>query len=217
MKDVLPQLKSAGKVTRGWLGVSIQAVTPELAASLGLDKAKGALVSSLPKNSPAEQAGIKAGDVIIEYGGKEIKNANDLPFLVAITPVGKRVPLKVLRDRKETTLTVTIGKLQEEAVVASTAEKGALGLTVQQITPEMAANLGLGGMQGVVVTAVEPGSAADEAGLQPGDIVREVNRKPVRNLYDFRKATEGAAWDKGVLFLIQREDDTIFLALRQEK
>jgi serine protease Do len=216
-KNVLPQLKSTGKVTRGWLGVSIQGVTPDLATSLGLDTAKGALVSSTVKNSPAEQAGIKAGDVVLEYDGKEIKRASDLPFLVAITPVNKTVPIKVFRDKKETTLTVTIGKLQEEEVVASTTEKGELGLTMQQINPEIAERLGLSRTRGVVITSVEPGSKGDQAGLEPGDIIREINRKPIRDLSDYRKAMEGSARDKTVLFLIQRQDNTIFLALRNEK
>lgn len=217
VKDVLPQLKSAGTVTRGWLGASIQGVTADIAQSLGLEKTKGALVSSVVKNGPAARAGINVGDVVVEYDGKEIKNANDLPSLVATTPVGKTVPLKVFRDKKETTLAVTIGKLQEEEVVASTTEQGDLGLTVQQITPELAARLDLGRMRGVVIAAVEPGSVANEAGMQAGDIIREINRKPIRNLSDFRKATEGVAWDKSVLFLVQREDNTIFLALRKDK
>lgn len=217
VKNLLPQLEGTGKVTRGWLGVSIQGVTPELAESMGLDKPKGALVSSVVKNSPAERAGVAVGDIILEYDGKEIKTANDLPFLVASTPVGKSVSLKVFRNKKETTFNVTIVKLQEKEVVASTSEKGDLGLTVQQITPEIAEGYGLGRTHGVVVTAVVPDSVADEAGLQPGDIIREIDRKPIRNLSDYRTATEGAAREKSVLFLIQREDNTIFLALRREK
>ena len=217
VKQLLPQLESTGKVTRGWLGVSIQAMTPDLADSLGLDKAKGALVSSVVQDSPAERAGIKAGDVIVGYQGKEINNANDLPFLVASTPVGQTVSLEVLRDKSERTFPVTIEKMAEEEVVASTGEKGDLGLTVEQITPEVAESLGLETTQGVVITAVAPNSLADEAGLQPGDIIREINRKPIHNLSDFRKSMQSAAQGKSVLFLVQRQDNTIFLALRTEK
>jgi serine protease Do len=217
VKELLPQLESTGKVTRGWLGVSIQAMTPDLAASLSLDKAKGALVSSVVHYSPAARVGIKAGDVIVGYGGKEVDNANDLPVLVAGTPVGKTVSLQVLRGNSTMTLPVTIEKMQEEEAVASTGEKGDLGLTVVELTPEVSENLGLDRPRGVVITAVAPDSLSEEAGLQPGDIIREIDRKPIRDLSDYRNIMASAVQQKGVLFLIQREDNTIFLALRKEE
>jgi serine protease Do len=217
VKQLLPQLESTGKVTRGWLGVSIQGVTPDLAASLGLDKPEGALVSSVAHDSPAGHAGIKAGDVVVEYDGKKINNANDLPFLVAGTPVDKTVSLQLFRDNKNMTLAVTIGKMNEEEVAASTTEEGDLGLTVEQITPDVAENLGLQSRHGVVVTAVAPNSLGDEAGLQPGDIIREINRKAIRDLSDYRKNIESAVQGKSVLFLVQRQDNTMFLALRKER
>jgi serine protease Do len=217
VKDLLPQLKNGGKITRGWLGVSIQGMTPDLAASLGLDQVKGALVSSVVHDGPAERAGIKAGDVVLEYDGKEINRANDLPFLVAGTPVGKTVSLQIFRGKKETPVTVAIEKMKEEEVVASNTEKGDLGLTVEEINPEIAESLGLNRAHGVVITAVEPDSPGDETGLQPGDIIREINRKPIRDLSDYRKTMASAAQSKSVLFLVQREDNTIFLALRKEE
>ena len=217
VKDLLPQLKSGGKITRGWLGVSIQGITPDLAESLGLDQVKGALVSSVVHNSPADRAGIKAGDVIVGYEGKAINNANDLPFLVAGTPVGKTVSLQVFRGKKETPVAVAIEKMKEEEVIASTTEKGDLGLTVEQITPDIAEDLGLEQTRGVVITAVAPDGLGDEAGFQPGDIVREINRQPVRDLSDYRKIMASAAQSKSLLFLVQREDNTIFLALRKEE
>src|SRR5262245_11305112 len=143
VKSLLTQLETSGKVTRGWFGVSIQEVTPALAESLGLANPKGALVSSIVKNSPAERAGFKVGDVIVEYDGREIKQANDLPFMVASTPVGKTVSVKAYRDKQEEPLSVTIAQLNEEEVAASTTEKGELGLAVQQIAPEVAETLGL--------------------------------------------------------------------------
>lgn len=217
VKDLLPQLKSGGKITRGWLGVSIQGMTPDLAASLGLDQVKGALVSSVVHDGPAERAGIKAGDVVLEYDGKEINHANDLPFLVAGTPVGKTVSLQIFRDKKETPVAVAIEKMKEEEVVASNTEKGDLGLTVEEINPEIAESLGLNRAHGVVITAVEPDSPGDETGLQPGDIIREINRKPIRDLSEYRKTMASVAADKSILFLVQREDNTIFLALRKEE
>ncbi|MBI4490206.1 MAG: Do family serine endopeptidase [Deltaproteobacteria bacterium] len=116
VKEVLPQLKAKGKVTRGWFGVAVQKVTPEIAESLGLDKARGALVAQVSKDAPAERAGIKMGDVIIEFDGKEIKDSNDLPIVVARTPVDRRVRVKVLREKKEMNLSVTIGELKEKRV-----------------------------------------------------------------------------------------------------
>ena len=217
VKELLPQLKSGGKITRGWLGVSIQGITPDLAASLGLDQAKGALVSSVVQNSPADRAGIKAGDVIVGYEGKEINNANDLPFLVAGTPVGKTVSLQVFRGNKQTPLTVAIGKMKEEEVIASPSEQDDLGLTVEQITPDIAEDLGLEHSRGVVITAVAPDGPGDEAGFQPGDIIREINRQPVKDLSDYRKIIATAKQNRNILFLVQREDNTMFLALRKEE
>jgi serine protease Do len=213
-KELVPQLKTKGKVTRGWLGVVIQRVTPEIAESLGLDAARGALVASVAKDGPAERAGVKVGDVIIEFDGKEIRDSNDLPILVARTPVDRQARLKVMRDKKEVLLTVTIGELKDEEIVAAAKERGELGLTVQKLTPQIAESLGLERVEGVVITAVEPGSAGEEAGLQRGDVVLEVDRKPVRNLGDYRKAIEGARKGKGILFLVRRGETTLFLALK---
>ncbi|MBI2350659.1 MAG: DegQ family serine endoprotease [Deltaproteobacteria bacterium] len=215
-KEVLLQLKSKGKVTRGWLGVVIQRVTPEIAESLGLDKARGGLVAELSKDGPAERAGVKVGDVIVEFDGKEIKESNDLPIIVARTSVDKKVRLKVLRDKKEVTLTVAVGELKE-VVVASAKEKGEFGFTVQTITPQIAESLGLERAEGVVITAVESGSPGDEAGLRRGDIILEIDRKPVRNLADYRKALGESKKDKGSLFLVRRGESTLFLALKSSR
>ena len=217
VKDLLPQLKNGGKITRGWLGVSVQGVTPDLAASLGLGQVKGALVSNVVHDSPADRAGIKAGDVIVGYEGKPINNANDLPSLVAGTPVGKTVSLQVMRGNKATPLTVAIGKMKDEEVIASTTEKSELGLTVEEITPDIAEDLGLEHTRGVVITDVVPDGLGEDAGFQPGDIVREINRQPVRDLSDYKKIMASAPRGKSILFLVQRQDGSIFLALRKEE
>jgi serine protease Do len=214
VKELLPQLKGKGKVTRGYLGVLIQKVTPEIAESLGIDKPKGALVADITKAGPAEAAGIKVGDVITEFDGKEIRDSNELPIVVARTAVDKKVRVKVVRDKKEITLTIPVGEMKEEEVVASTSEKGELGLTVQQVTPQIAESLGLERADGVVITALEPGSPADDAGLRRGDIIMEVDRKPVRKVADFRKAVGEVKKGKGVLFLVRRGESTLFLALK---
>jgi serine protease Do len=214
VKELLPQLKGKGKVTRGYLGVLIQKVTPEIAESLGLDKAGGALVANVSKDGPAERAGVKVGDVIIEFDGKEIRESNDLPIVVARTPVDKKVRLKVLREKKEVALSVAIGELKEEEVVASTPVKGELGLTVQRLTPQIAESLGLDRPEGVVVTAVEAGSPGDEAGLRRGDVILEIDRKPIRSVSDYRKAIGEPKKGKGILFLVRRGESTLFLALK---
>ena len=214
-REVLLQLKSKGKVTRGWLGVVIQKVTPEIAESFGLDKARGGLVAEVAKDGPAERAGVKVGDVIVEFDGKDIKESNDLPIIVARTSVDKKVRMKVFRDKKEVTLTAAVGELKEAEVVASTKEKGELGLTVQGVTPQIAESLGLDRAEGVVITAVESGSPGDEAGLRRGDVILEMDRKPIRSLTDYRKAVGESKKDKGILFLVRRGENTLFLALKR--
>jgi serine protease Do len=214
-KELLPELKTKGKVTRGWLGVTIQRVTPEIAESLGMENSRGALVAHVASGSPAERAGIKVGDVIVEYAGKPIKDSTDLPILVARTDVGKSATVRVLRDKKEVPLTVTIGELKDEEVVASVPEKqGDFGLTVQNLTPEVAQSLGIEKAQGVVVTAVQRGSPADEAGLRRGDVILEIDRKPVRNLSDYRNAVNGLKKGESALCLVQRGQNTSFVALK---
>ena len=215
VKELLPQLKRKGKVKRGFLGVLIQRVTPEIAESFGLDKARGALVANVSKGGPAEQAGVKVGDIIIEFDGKEIKESNNLPIIVARTLADKRVRLKVLRDKKEVILSVTVGELKEKEVIASAVEKGKLGFTVQKVTPQIAESLGLDRPEGVVITAVEPGSPGDGAGLRRGDVILEIDRKPVRDLADYRKAIGETKKGKGILFLVRRGENTLFLALKR--
>jgi serine protease Do len=217
VKELLPQLRGKGKVVRGYLGVLIQKVTPEIAESLGMDKSIGALVANVSKDGPAEKAGVKVGDVIVEFDGKEVRDSADLPIIVARTPVDKKVRMKVLRDKKEMVLNVAVGELKDEEVVATAPEKGELGLSVQRLTPQMAESLGVEKVEGVVVTAVEPASAADEAGIRRGDIIVEVDRKAVRSVDDYKKAVAGARKGRGVLFLVRRGESTLFLALKPQR
>jgi serine protease Do len=217
VKELLPQLRGKGKVTRGYLGVLIQKVTLDIAESLGVERARGALVANVSKDGPAEKAGVKVGDVIVEFDGKEIKDSGDLPIIVARTPVDKKVSMKVLREKKEMVLSVTVGELKEEEVVASAPEKGELGMTVQRLTPQIAESLGLDKAEGVVVSAVEPGSAADEAGIRRGDVILEIDRKPIRSVDEYKKSIAGIRKGKGILFLVRRGDSTLFLALKPQR
>jgi serine protease Do len=215
-KEIVPQLKEKGHVTRGWLGVMIQKVTPDIAETLGLPEARGALVADVVKEGPAEEAGLKQGDVIIEYDGKRVADSAELPLLVARTPVGMSVNVKVIRDKKEGSFEIKIAELKEEEVAqAGTRTVERLGLTVQTLTPDLAENLGLDrGLKGVVVTQVDPEGPGAEAGLRRGDVILEVNRQPVTDAEAYRKALQEAGEGKSVLFLVRRGENTIFLAVK---
>ena len=213
-KEILPQLRGKGKVTRGWMGVSVQAVTPDLAKALGLDRPRGGLVADVSKGGPADGAGIKAGDLIVEFDGKEIKESSELPTLVARAAPGSQARVKLLRDNKELALSVSIGEMKETEAAASPNEKAGLGLSVQKVTPELAERLKLNRADGLVITAVEPGSPADESGLAPGDVIIEIDRKPIHTLADYRKALAEVGKDSGVLFLVRREGNSLFVALK---
>ena len=212
-KEIAPQLQEKGHVTRGWLGVSIQEVTPELAKSFDLKEKKGALVSQVVSGSPAEKAGIEQGDIILEFDGKEVSDAKDLPRIVASTPVDKTVTLKVSRNGKITDRQVKVGEMEEKVEVTKAPSHKSLGITVQNLTPEIAKGLGLKKETGVVVTRVEPGSAAADAGIQTGDVIREVNRKPIKDVEEFSQKVEKAKGQNNVLFLIQRGQNNLFAAV----
>ena len=214
IKELLPQLRDKGKVVRGFIGVSVQKVTPEIAESLGINPARGALVGDLVKGGPAERAGVKTGDVIIEFDRRPIKDSADLPQQVARVAPGAAVQIKVIRDGRETAMPLTIGEMKEAEVTAA-AQEGELGLTVQPLTPQLAETLGLERGTGLVISAVKPGSAAEDAGLRPGDVLVEINRRPVKNLADYNREIAGNDKAKSVLFLVRRGQSSLFLALKR--
>ncbi|MBA7542890.1 Periplasmic serine endoprotease DegP [subsurface metagenome] len=213
-KDLLPQLKK-GKVVRGWLGVMIQEITPELKDKLNLKEEKGALVGDVVAEGPADKAGIKRGDVIVSFDGKEISEANDLPFIVASTPVGKTVTVEVSREGKKEHFQVQIEELKEErqAQVVSEARPN-LGLTVREITPELARNFGLSEASGVVVVQVQNNTPAQEAGLAPGDIILEMDQVPVKDLKQFNQMIGAYKVGDTILFLVKRRGSTLYLTLK---
>lgn len=214
IKDILPELIENGKVTRGWLGVSIQRITPELAQTLGLKEQRGALVANVQEGSPAAQAGIRVGDVIVEFNGKPVESSDQLPILVARTPVGQSVSAVVLRDQQKLPLTVAIAELKEEEVVAAAPKPGRLGLTVQSLTPQMAESLGVEAGGGVVVTSVQPQSTAAQAGVRRGDVILEINRRPVAGPEEFQRLVAQAKTGENLLFLLRRGNSSLFLALK---
>jgi serine protease Do len=214
-KEIIPQLEDKGHVTRGWLGVSIQDMTPELSKSMGLKETKGALVAEVVSGSPAEKAGIEQGDVITEFNGKAVTDSKDLPRIVASTPVGKAVTVKLSREGKAMERQVKLGEMGESGIEVSkkASSHKALGIGVQNLTPEIAKELGIQKGSGVVVTRVEPDSAAAEVGIQTGDVIQEVNRKPVKNVEDFIQKVEKAKDKDSVLLLIQRGQNNLFAAV----
>jgi len=214
VKELVPPLKSTGRVTRGWLGVTIQRVTPSLAESLGLSTARGALVADVLDNSPAEAGAIRRGDVIVEFDGQVVPRSDELPMLVARTAVGETVPIKVYRNGAQQTLSVHIGELKEETVVTSMNGNPELGLAVQPVTPQMAESLAMARAEGVIVAAVEPGSPADQAGLRRGDVVLEVNKVRIADMADYRRSLARIKKDETALFLVQRGGTTLFFAAK---
>ncbi len=220
VKEVLLQLREAGSVSRGWIGVSIQSLTPELAEHFALDSDSGVLVSAVTPGDPAEKAGIKGGDIIIEFNGKPIEELGQLPRTVAITPKGTRVKVKLLRDGKELSLFVTVGEREEDRVVkadieSSTESEALLGITVKAITPGLAEKLGLREKdKGVVISEVEGSGPAAMAGLRRGDIIREINRVPIKDMDAYRKATGAFKAGKNILMLIERGGGTFYLSIK---
>ncbi len=214
VKELLPQLRNDGRVTRGWLGVAFQKMTPLLAESLGVGESRGALIAEVLPNTPARQGGLKAGDVIVEFDQNPIEESGDLPMIVARTPVGKDVGVKVLRDGDERTLTVRIGRLDEEEAVAAAEQDSDLGLTVREITPDNTKKLSMKREEGIVVTAVKPGSPADEAGLRQGDVILEVNRTPVTTLAAYNRALQEVEKGRNTLLLVQRGEMTRFFVAK---
>ncbi len=215
VKSLLPQLGANGHVTRGWLGVGVQPVTEILAKALHLPDAKGALVTSVLADSPAGKAGLRVGDVIKTFDGHALGKEQDLPRQVAATRVGQEVDMSVIREERPLTLRVKVAELPQprHPPVMPPPDRGRLGLALRPMTPTVAQELGLKDQTGVVVAQVQDGSVAAEAGILPGDVIVEVNRKPVQNLEELRHAVEGQNGSEPTLFLIHRQENTVFVAL----
>ena len=222
-RAIMDQLVRTGKVVRGWLGVAIQDLTPELATQFGITDTKGVLVSDVMAESPAKKAGFERADVIVEYDGKSMDSPTHLRNAVAQTPIGKKVPVKLIRDKKPKTIEVTIveqpkslGQPSAEENRESAVSSGVLSdLDVRELNEELTARYGLKATErGVVVVSVKSGSAAEEMGVREGDVILEVNRKPVSSLKSYEQAASGLAKNQAVLLLLKRKGQTIYLTLR---
>ena len=203
-KRIATELLTTGKVTRGWLGVSLQPLTPDLAASFGVEDGKGALIAEVVPDSPAAQAGLRAGDVVTGIDGQTVDSPSDLARTVGLSSPGDEAALTVWRDGQEQTVRVKLHEAPGERQAA------VLGLQVRPVTPEVAAELGLRSPDGVLVVAVDSGGPAEEAGLRRGDVIVEVNRQPVKTLADFERLTRDA---ERVALRVQRGDSSLYVAL----
>ncbi len=222
-RSVVEQLVKHGKVVRGWLGVSIQDLSPELASQFGLPEPKGVLVSEVMDDSPAKRAGLERGDVVVEYDGKPADNPTQLRNAVAQTIVGKKVVVKFIRDKKVRTADVTIVE-QPKNIAQARGEEGGEGasslgllsaLDVRELTPELAARFGVGARErGVLIVQVRPGSQADEAGLKEGDLILEVNRQPTATYKAYERVAAKLGKNQAVLLLIKRQGRPFFVTLR---
>jgi len=222
--SIMTQLVQHGKVVRGWLGVSIQELTPELATQFGVPKeTKGVLVSDVMDDSPAKKSGFERGDVILEYDGRSMDSPTQLRNAVAQTVVGKKVSIKFIREKKAKTAELTIGEQPKNLTQAGQEESGESAapagllsdIEVKELTDELASRHNLKPAErGVIVVRVKSGSPADEVGVREGDIIIEVNRKPVTSLKSYERLASNLSKDQSVLLLLKRQGRTIYLTLR---
>ncbi|MBF0140349.1 MAG: DegQ family serine endoprotease [Magnetococcales bacterium] len=222
-KSVVNQLKTNGHVTRGWLGIGIQTVTPELAQALGLKDPKGALITHVMPGGPGEKAGLKTGDVILKFDGREISRMRELPTMVAATEVGKKTNLDVLRDGKHIKMSATTGEMphEEEADPTKTnskADSDRLGMQVEPINDRNRQRLGLDPEQsGVIVASLSPNGAASEAGVQRNDVLVELNRMKIDSIASYEKALEVTRDKSTVLVRLIRNGDPLFIAINSRR
>lgn len=220
--NVAEQIKSKGKVSRGWLGVQIQDVTRQLAESFGMDRPHGALVAKVIPGGPAEKAGVQIGDIIVEFDGRVIETSGELPPIVGMTPVDETAKLKVIRQGDREELTVKVGLLSAQAAQITPASGNMpettvnrLGLAVADLTEEQRQQLQVE-KNGVLVQKVGKGIALD-AGMQPGDVILRVQNTPIRDVAEFNKIVAKLPTDKSIAMLIQRNGSPVFLAFKIEK
>jgi serine protease Do len=215
-KSIMQSLMDHGKVVRGWLGVSIQNLDEAMAESFGFKGTKGVLIGDVTPDSPAEKAGLKQGDIIVKYDGKEMADANQLRQTVAATSPGTKVKTEVFREGERETVNVTVGELDAGMAVVKGRESQNedLGMTLRNLTPEIAGQLELKQSQGVVVTEIEPFGLAAKAGLRPGDVIVAVQTTPVEKVSEFNQAVKKNDLKKGVRLTVLTEGMKRFVILK---
>ncbi|MEW6066769.1 MAG: DegQ family serine endoprotease [Nitrospirota bacterium] len=219
---VMEQLVQSGKVTRGWVGVTIQDLTPELSHKFGFKKAGGAIVSDVAKGSPAWEAGIRKDDIVVEFNGKEVKDVSNLRNMVAQSKIGVKIPIKIFRSGKEYTLKALVVEYPRDAAAdvphqlpANTDAEALAGLTVKDLTKEIIRQLGLNkDEKGVIVLKVKPGSPADEAEVKKGDIIKEIERKVINSTKEFYEVASNMKNNEAVLLFIDRGGKKFYVVLK---
>jgi serine protease Do len=207
-ESVMRKLIDHGHVERGYLGAMIQDLDGDLASSFGYEGSRGVLIGDVLADGPAAKAGLETGDIVIEFNGRRVDDANELRHAVAATNPGTDAKMRIFRDGKERTLRVEIGKLESSMVLAGRegSAKSDLGMSVQTLTPDAARQYGFDtDDKGVLVTEVEPGSAAASVGVRPGDLIVAVGGKPVKDVTDFRSVLRGEDLEKGVRMRVMRD------------
>jgi serine protease Do len=219
VQNVMTQLISKGKVIRGWLGVGIQPLTEELAAKFGVKEGEGVLVNEVFEGDPAHKAGIQPGDIITKVNGTTVDTPNILARLIAGLTPGKKTEVEVVRDGKQKKIMIELTERKDEAVTAAIPREPEmlLGLTVQDLTPELAERFKLKDDKGVLITKVEPGSSAESEGLKEGDLLKEINRQKVNNNDEFQKLAGAVKKDETVLLRIVRENRPFFVVLKPKE
>jgi serine protease Do len=216
-KAVLADLKSKGKVTRGWLGISVQDISEDMVRTMKLKSRNGAVISDVFRGDPADKAGIKPGDVVVEVNGQKIKDTHELLLKIAAMRVGERIEIKAIRDGAEKTFEIIVAERTEKAELAAERRSGGaddLGMALQDITPDVAKYLGLQKRNGVIVVDVKDGSIADEVGIQPKDIILEVNKIKVSSMKDYAREMSKRKTKDSILLLVKRGRSTFYVAIR---
>ena len=212
-KIVIGQLGATGHVVRGWLGVTLQPLTPDLAKSLQAPDTNGALIASILMDSPAMSAGLKPGDIITAYDGRPVVRSDALPRVVAETPIGRDVPITVLRAGQRLVLAARILADAQKRVPTGTPERTSLGLAVQSLTPRVVRELGVPDTHGVLVRGVEDASLASNAGIRPGDVIVEIDRQPIESAADFERSVSEHRPGTPILMLVHRNGQSLFAAV----
>jgi serine protease Do len=213
-KSILSDLKTKGKVTRGMLGIIVQDITEDIAKTMKLKDKSGVLISEVSEGDPADKAGLKSGDIVTEINGKPVKDTHDLLLMIAGFPIGETIKVKIVRDGQEKVFPITIAERTEKSEMASAQQTGeTFGMTVQEITPEIAQHLGLTIKKGIIVVDVQEGSTAEEVGIQPQDIILQVNKVKVTTMKEYQKEIAKAGEKGGILLLIKRGKATFFVPL----
>jgi serine protease Do len=214
VKDELPQLSARGKVIRGWLGVYIEQVSAEAARRARMAEPHGAMIAEVLANGPAAAAGLRRGDIIVEFDRHLVGDSQELALLVGAVPVGRTVGIKIVRRGLTSDVPIRVARSDEEKLARASLHQEALGLQLQDLTPGLAQDLDLSNSHGLVVSAIRPGSAAEVSGLHVRDVILEVNRKQINGLSSYAQALKSRGRGKIDLLLVKRDQGTLFIPLK---